>query len=187
MAITLRDFIEATKIKLTTKEIYQSTKVKQLIDYINEYNIDIYESDISINEEAFLELLENVHSLDVVIKILSKTSDLLSINYRSKQIATFYNLYDVDKFEDLSYEEAKILLDEEYLKYASKEWTESKLLSYPRVLHISSNSRIISRKNSKSEDDEDYIEPIYINLKALEKAKQNKLLKEAVLRICATC
>jgi len=186
MAITLKEFIEATKIKLTTKEIYKNTKVKQLIDYINEYDIDIYESDVSINEEAFLELLDNVHSLDVVLKILSRTADLLSINYRAKQIADFYNLYDADKFEGLSYEEAKILLDEEYLKYASKEWTESHLLSYPRIIHVSTK-RIVSKANTKSEDDEDYIEPIYINLRALEKAKQNKLLKEAVSRICATC
>lgn len=186
MAITLKEFINATKIKLTTKEIYKNTKVKQLIAYINEHDIDIYESDISINEGAFLELLENVHSLDTVLKILSSTADLLSINYKAKQIADFYNLYDADKFEGLSYEEAKILLDEEYLKYASKEWTESKLLSYPRIIHVSSK-RIISRANSKSEDDEDFVEPIYINLRALEEAKQNKMLKEAVSRICATC
>lgn len=186
MAITVKEFIDATKIKLTTKEIYKNTKVKQLIDYINENDIDICENDISINEDAFLELLESVHSLDSVLKILSRTSDLLSINYRAKQIADFYNLYDTDKFEGLSYEQAKILLDEEYLKYASKEWTESHFLGYPRIIHVSAK-RVISRANTKSEDDEDYIEPIYINLRALEKAKQQNLLKEVVLRICTTC
>lgn len=186
MVMTIKEFIEATKIKVSTKEIYQSTKVKQLMDYINEHDIEIYENDIAIKEEAFLELLENIHSLDVFLKILSRTADVLSINYHPRELAMFYNMYDPDKFDGISYEEAKILLDEEYLKYASKEWTESKLLSYPRTLHVSS-SRIISRKNNKSEYDEDYIEPIYINLRALNDAKDRKLLKEAVSRICATC
>lgn len=182
MEIALKDFIKALNIKLTTKEIYKDTKVKQLIKYINDNNIDIYENGLYINEQAFLELLHNIHSLDTFIKILYSNANLLNINYHVKEMIMLYNMYDPKKVGYMPYEEFSILLDKEYLKYASKEWTEDYFINYPRILHVYKD-RVISKCNNKYEDEVDYIRPLFLNLEALKKAKENGLLKEAINKI----
>ena len=182
MAINLKEFINATKIKLTTKEIFKDTKAEQLIKYINDNDIDIYENDLYIKEESFLDLLHSIYSLDVFLKILDNTSNILSIDYHSKEMAMLYNMYDPQKIEYMPYDEFSILLDNEYLKYASKEWTENYLINYPRILYVYKD-KIISRKNTKYEDEVDYVHPLYLNLEALKKAKEYHLLKEAINKI----
>lgn len=182
MEISLKDFIQATSIKLTTKEIFKDTKANQLIQYINDNNIDIYENDLNINEKSFLELLHSVHSLDTFLKILNNIANILSIDYHYQEMAMLYNMYDPQKIGYMPYNEFSILLDNEYLKYASKEWTENYLINYPRILHVYKD-KIISRKSNKYEDDVDYIHPLYLNLEALKIAKENNLLKEAIEKI----
>lgn len=182
MVINLKEFIDVTNIKLTTKEIYEDTKVKQLITYINDNDIDIYENNLYINEDAFLELLHNIHSLDVFLRIIYSSVNILSIEYHGKEMAMLYNMYDPKKIGYMSYDEFNILLDEEYLKYASKEWTEDYLINYPRILYVYKD-KVVSRRNTKYEDEKDYIRPLYLNLKALRKAKENGLLKEAIKKI----
>lgn len=182
MEIALKDFIKALNIKLTTKEIYKDTKVKQLIKYINDNNIDIYENDLYINEEVFLELLHNIHSLDTFVRILYSNASLLNINYHVKEMIMLYNMYDPRKIGYMSYDEFSILIDKEYLKYASKEWTEDYFINYPRILHVYKD-RVVSKCNTRYEDEVDYVRPLFLNLDALKKAKENGLLKEVINKI----
>ena len=178
--MTMNELLNAVGIKKPSLRIKKHPKMLQVLKYCNDHDIDIYENGMDINEDAFLVLLENIHSIETLAEILKNSAVLLSIDFNPKEIALFYNLYDP---EVLQYNtESEILIDKEYLKYATKEWTEKYFLAQPKVLHVSKN-RMMLRNNPRDCYDEDYLETSLLNLVALKKAKDLGLLKEAIKKI----
>ena len=56
---------------IPTKELLDNSKLKQIINYINENDIVIFDTGIYIKKEAFEILLNDVNSVETIIKILS--------------------------------------------------------------------------------------------------------------------
>ena len=155
-------------------------KMKLFLNYIIENNCDVYEHGFYIKADCFQVLLENIHSFDVLLEILKKSADLLSINFNPKEMADFYNLYDprIIQFS----KDALILIDEEYLKYTTIKWTVEKFLKIDKVLYVS-KERIILKDNPNKDDEYKYVESYLLNFVALKKAKELNLLKEAIERL----
>ncbi len=173
----MEELIKALGIKNPTKKIKEHPKMLQLLEYTKLH--DIYEHDFDIQEDAFITLLENINSLDVLLNILKKSYILLGINYHALEYANFFNLYDPGVL-DYSLD-AAILVDEEYLKYASVEWTQGILKKQEKVLEI--NDKTLTLKDNEDDDSEDYIESFLLNLVSLKKAKDLGLLKDAIKKL----
>lgn len=177
--ITMKDLIKAFGIKNPTEKVRKHPKMKQILAYCNEKEVDIYEHFEDINEDAFCILLDHIHSIETFLQIINHTGVFLSINFHPKEIACFYNLYR----PEIPYSEyANILLDPEYLTYASKEWTENLIFHQQKVLSIS-NQKLSVRKNPHDPEDEDYIDSYLLNLISLNEAKNLHLLKEAIEKL----
>ena len=171
------ELIKILGIKNPTKKIKEHPKMLQLLEYTKSH--DIYEHDFIIQEDAFITLLENINSLDVLLNILKKSYILLGINYHALEYAKFFNLYNP---EILDYSlDANILFDEEYLKYASIEWTEEILKNQEKVLEI--NNKTLTLKDNGDEESVDYLESFLLNLIALKEAKNLGLLKDAIRKL----
>ena len=173
--MTKEELLNALGIKHPTASLLNHPKVLELLNYCNINDATIYERDLEIKEDAFKILIENIHSFETLLTILHNTGVILSLEYYPKEIATFYNLYNSKKLQYS--EDVNILIDEEYLKYASKEWTEDVFINEERLLCIDNQS--FTLKEPKSLDDA----PIYLlNLAALKEAQERGLLKEAIAK-----
>ena len=210
----IEKLIKILEIKNPTDKIREHPKMLQLLQYIKLH--DIYsnvpdeniiftengeEDDVEypvfdydnfmykINEDAFITLLENINSFEVLIKMLRREYLLVCINYNALEDAKFFNIYDPDVV--IRSLEADILVDEEYLKYASVEWTVEVLMKHPKVLQIKGKKltlkdNVMPEYNSvywDTDHNEDYIINKFrfeLNLRALNKAKKLGLLKEAI-------
>ena len=176
--MTINELIKGLNIKNPTSKIKNHPKMFQLLDFCNSH--DIYRSHIYIGEEGFLTLLENINSLETLLIILRNPGVLMDIDYYPEELACFYNIYNP---EILQYgPEARILIDEEYLKYATKEWTENVLKNQTKVLEVS-NNKLTLKENYYDEDDENSLESYLLNLVALKKCKELNLLKEAIEKL----
>ncbi len=176
--MTITELIKILGIKNPTLKIKNHLKMLQLLDFCNSH--DIYEHGFEIKEENFLTLLENINSLEILLEILKNPAVLLNIDFVPKEMACFYNIYNP---EILQYSpEAEILIDEEYLKYATKEWTENVLKNQTKILEVS-NNKLILKENPYGEDDEEYLESYLLNLVTLKKCKELNLLKEAIEKL----
>ena len=174
----MEELIKALGIKNPTDKIRKHPKMLQLLEYTKLH--DIYEHDFDIQEDAFITLLENINSLDVLLNILKKSYILLGINYSALEYAKFFNIYNPEVLDYYDSESA-ILVDEEYLKYASVEWTEEILKNQEKVLVI--NDKTLTLKDNEDEESVDYIESFLLNLVALKKAKDLGLLKDAIKKL----
>lgn len=173
--MTKEELLNALGIKHPTDSLLNHPKVLELLNYCNTNDATIYEGYMEIKEEPFKVLIENIHSFETLLVILHNTGVILSLEYHPKEIATFYNLYDSNKLQYS--EEANILTTDEYLKYASKEWTEDVFFKEERVLYI--NNQSFTLQASKSDDEA----PAYLlNLVSLQKAQDMGLLKEALAK-----
>lgn len=178
--MTVKELLKVIGIKKPTIKLMTHPKLIQVLNCCNEQDITVYEHDFVINEDAFIVFLDNIHSIETLFELLKNVSFLLSINYNPKEIAIFYNLYDSKK---LQYnEDSEILIDDEYLMYATKEWTENTFIKQDKVLYIS-DKRMILKPNLKKIDEDDYVESYLLNLIALKKAKELGLLKEAIKKL----
>lgn len=173
--MTKEELLNAFGIKQPTDSLLNHPKVLELLNYCNINDATIYEGALEIKEEAFKVLLENIHSFETLLVIMHNTGVVLSLEYHPKEIATFYNLYNPKKLQYS--EDANILITDEYLKYASKEWTEDIFFNEERVLHIN-NQNFILKEKSAFDDTPTYL----LNLKALEEAQDMGLLKEALAK-----
>ena len=173
--MTKEELLNTLGIKHPTDSLLNHPKVLELLNYCNINDATIYEGNFEIKEEAFKILLENIHSFETLLVILHNTGVLLSLEYHPKEIALFYNLYDSEKLQYSEY--ADILISDEYLKYASKEWTEDVFLHEERVLYFDNQSFMLQEPSPNDEA------PIYLlNLTALKKAQDRGLLKEAIAK-----
>lgn len=163
---------------IPTKELLDNSKLKQIINYINENDIVIFDTGIYIKKEAFEILLNDVNSVETIIKILSTDADVMCLNRDAKNITKFYNLYNF-KFVEWLGKNTEILIDEEYLKYATKEWTENVLFNSNKIIHIG-KERVTIRENPHKKDTSNYIAPIELNIESLIQAKQKGILKEVL-------
>lgn len=176
--MTMKEMLETFGIKNPTSKSINHPKMRQLLNYCNKNDIDIFEHDFLINEDAFLTLVQNIHSFETLMLIVKKASVLLNIDYNPKEMAIFYNYYDP---QILQYNlDNEILIDEEYLKYASKEWTEHNFINQRKIL-VWENDRLILKENPYH--DEEYIASFDLNVQALKKAKEHNLLKEAIVTL----
>ena len=205
----MEELIKVLGIKNPTDKIRKHPKMLQLLQYVKSHDIYLYVSDendiftengeeddveydnymFKINEDAFITLLENINSFEVLIKMLRREYLLVCINYNALEDAKFFNIYDPDVV--IRSLEADILVDEEYLKYASVEWTVEVLMKHPKVLQIKGKKltlkdNVMPEYNSvywDTDHNEDYIINKFrfeLNLRALNKAKKLGLLKEAI-------
>lgn len=174
--MTMIEFLTFLGIENPTEKSMLHPKMKQFLDYCNKMDSDLYEHSFSIQEDAFLTLLETIHSMEKLLSLLKMSHVLLNINYSPKEIATYYNLYSID-FLPYS-EDTKILMDEEYLKYATVEWTEKEFLAKQKVLVVLDDH--LSFKIPHPENEEEEVESYLLNLVALKEAKEKNLLKEAI-------
>lgn len=167
-----------------TKEVEENLKVRQLVEYINKNNIEY--SDVGediISKDAFIKFIENINSLEVAVKVISKYPNLAGIDSTPELAAKFFNIYDIDIYPGSFV--AELIIDKEYLKYASVEWTKTHILNYSfeRVLEIC-NGNISVKDNILTEENElDFIPGIHQNVEALKIAKKNNILKRAIERL----
>ena len=119
MNLNINEFLKLLGVKNPTNKIKKHPKVLQILNYCNQNDKDLYEHNFSIKEESLIILIENIHSTETLLQILTNVSVLLNLDEYPLQLATFYNLYNP---QILTYSEySDILIDEEYLKYATKE------------------------------------------------------------------
>lgn len=164
-----------------TKEIKENLKVRQLVEHINQNNIEYsdVEEDI-LSKEAFIKFIENINSLKVATKVISEYPNLAGIEFNPELVAKFFNIYDISIYPGSFV--AELLVNEEYLKYASVEWTKEHILSFSfnKVLEIKEN-KIIVKDNILTEDNEDkYMPGMHQNIEALKFAMKNNILKETI-------
>lgn len=176
--VIMKGFLKKLNVQ-PTEEILKNPKMKQIVDYVEANDIEIYESEEVINSNAFNVLLTNINSIEALAHILNKSSIVGCINYHAETLAKFYNLYDYTKVEWLG-ERTRILVDAEYLKYATKEWTEDILFKSNKIIHIG-KERLIFKENM----DED-LNPIEHNIRVLQEAKERGILSSVISRATQT-
>ena len=167
----------------STKEIEKNTKVRQLVGYINQNQIEFEEIDGTVlSKKSFLIFLNNINSIEVAARLLGKYRNLMAIEQEPEKVANFFNTYSVENFTYPGEDVASLLLDKEYLKYASVEWTREHVLSFSfgKVLQVS-GKKVSTTINALTDENEDeYIPNVESNIEALKKAQKNKVLKKAI-------
>lgn len=163
-----------------TKELLDNPKIKQIVDFVNKHGFILYDTDAYIKPEVFNTLIDYIHSAEAIIQILNRESEATSLNTHLDSIIKFYNLYDPYKVQWLGKDTA-ILVDEEYLKNSTKEWTENVLFKSNKIIFVG-QKRVTIRENRYSKDEPKYIEPIELNVTALRVAKERGMLKQAILQ-----
>ena len=126
--------------------------------------------------------LNNINSIEVAARLLGKYRNLMAIEQEPEKVANFFNTYSVENFTYPGEDVASLLLDKEYLKYASVEWTREHVLSFSfgKVLQVS-GKKVSTTINALTDENEDeYIPNVESNIEALKKAQKNKVLKKAI-------
>lgn len=164
-----------------TKEVKENLKVRQLVEYIKENNIEY--SDVGediLSKEAFIKFIENINSLKIAVKVIGEYPNLTAIEFNPELVAKFFNIYDVSIYPGSFV--AELLVYEEYLKYASVEWTKEHILnfSYDKVLELEGNDIKVKENILTDENEDDYMPGMYENVEALKLALKNNILKEAI-------
>lgn len=164
-----------------TKEIEENLKLRQLVEYIHKNNIEYSEvgEDI-ISKEAFRKFIENIKSIKVASKVIGKYPNLAPIEFNPELVAKFFNIYDISIYPGSFV--AELLVNEEYLKYASVEWTQEHILSFSfdKIIEIEKDT-IIVKENKLTEENEDrYLPGMHQNVEALKKALKKGILKQAI-------
>lgn len=172
--MTTKELLETFGIKNPSLKLIKHPKVLQILAYCNQFDVTLYEHDFEIQEDVFLIFLDNINEIATLLKLLKRTDILLNLNFNPQEIARFYNLYDSEKLQYSEY--TKILIDDEYLKYATKEWTEMKLLKENKVLSI-------TNKEIKLIDNKEEVDSFLLNLISLQKAHDLGLLFEAISKL----
>lgn len=171
-------------LKKCTKEMENDEKLKQLIEYISKNKLD-YKSigDNNISPKSFMSFLHNINSVERAVIALKKFPDNLSIDFAPESVAKFFNIYDPKEFSYPGSFAAELLTDDEYLRYATPEWTNSHILnySYNKVLSIDDNNVISVNDNYLTQENEEvYESSMDINIDQLVIAKERGILKEAI-------
>lgn len=174
-------------LKALKIQTVNTPKIKELIRYVNENNIDIssYDSSILSSKSAFAFICA-MNSTKKTAELLfnSNESTLRAINCKPLFIAEFYNIYDLeDTFVPLY--DISFLTSKDYLKLVPIEWTKK---------YIFENTKYYLKKQGKGysltldeakpfEIDHEYKNVFDENLTALEKAKSDKELINMVKKL----
>ena len=164
-----------------TKEVEENLKVRQLVEYINKNNIEY--SDLGediLSKEAFINFIENVNSLKIASKVIGEYPNLAAIEFNPELVAKFFNIYDISIYPGSFI--AELLVDEEYLKYASVEWTKEHILSFSfdKVLEIEKDKIIVKENKLTEENEDEYLPGMHQNVEVLKYAIKKNILKEAI-------
>lgn len=162
-----------------TDEIQNNPKIKQIINYINNNDINYRAVAKYTNEEKFLYFIENMKSINSIIEVLNNDSYLLNFNYEYKELVKFFNIYNPKRISMIS--GAKILTDNEYLKYAGIEWTQNVFSKSELIIKINKD-KIQFEQNPYYPEDIRYISAFEQNLRTLSDAKKKGILKEVIKR-----
>lgn len=172
------DFLRSFGLK-ATKEIKDNAKVKQINNYIEKNDIAHSTSSTYINEDKFLYFILNMKSIPNIIEVLNNESYLLNFNYEYKDLAKFFNIYNPKRISMIS--GARILTDEEYLKYASIEWTQNVFSKSELIIKLHKD-KVQFEQNPYSQKDVRYISAFEQNLRTLVEAKKLGILKDVIKR-----
>lgn len=172
------DFLRNIGVK-TTKEIKDNAKVKQINNYIEKNDIAYSTSSTYINEDKFLYFILNMKSIPNIIEVLNNESYLLNFNYEYKELVKFFNIYNPKRISMIS--GARILTDEEYLKYASIEWTQNVFSKSELIIKLHKD-KVQFEQNPYSQKDVRYISAFEQNLRTLVEAKKLGILKDVIKR-----
>ena len=172
------DFLRSFGLK-ATKEIKDNAKVKQINNYIEKNDIAHSTSSTYINEDKFLYFILNMKSIPNIIEVLNNESYLLNFNYEYKELVKFFNIYNPKRISMIS--GAKILTDNEYLKYAGIEWTQNVFSKSELIIKINKD-KIQFEQNPYYPEDIRYISAFEQNLRTLVEAKKQGKLKEVIKR-----
>ena len=164
-----------------TKEIEENLKLRQLVEYINKNNIEYSEvgEDI-ISKEAFIKFIEKIKSIKVASKVIGKYPNLAPIELNPELVANFFNIYDISIYPGSFV--AELLVNEEYLKYASVEWTQEHILSFSfdKIIKFEKNKIIVKENKLTEENEAEYLPGMHPNVEALKKAFKKGVLKQAI-------
>ena len=172
------DFLRSFGLK-ATKEIKDNAKVKQINNYIEKNDIAHSTSSTYINEDKFLYFILNMKSIPNIIEVLNNESYLLNFNYEYKELVKFFNIYNPKRISMIS--GARILTDEEYLKYASIEWTQNVFSKSELIIKLHKD-KVQFEQNPYSQKDVRYISAFEQNLRTLVEAKKLGILKDVIKR-----
>ncbi|MBO5477686.1 MAG: hypothetical protein J6A15_08050 [Clostridia bacterium] len=166
-----------------TKEVERNTKVKQLVSYINQNQIEYSEvGEKVISRDAFLRFLENINSIASAAKVLSEYKNLSAIGLNPELVAKFFNVYPPEGYNYPGSFVSELITDSEYLKLASIEWTNEHILrfSFDKILEVK-GKRLTIKDNTLTEENElDYMPGTHQNVESLKTAKKNNILKRAI-------
>lgn len=164
-----------------SKKLGQNAKLSQLVDYVTKENIKFYATENKISENSLIEFLSEINSLKTAVKVLSISRHFPDIEREPKTVAKFFNIYsDCTKYYPGEWM-SDLLINEEYLKSVSLEWTRDHILdgAFDKVLVVCKNKSLRVKSNVLSEENEDTYEPsFYANVDSLKSCiKEDKLDK----------
>lgn len=174
-----REFLNEVGI-VATKELLANPKIKQIVKYLTNENIVVFNTCNNIKTEEFLYFINNMNSIENIVGVLNSSVMMRNFSTSYKKYIEVLNHYDIHKiswYGDLTL----ILADSEYLANAAIEWTQNVLFKSNKIIKLQKD-RIIFKENIYSEDDYDYIPPIKLNLRTLIQAKEQGRLEEVIKR-----
>lgn len=174
----VKEFLDEVGIEVT-KELLENPKMKQLVDFIERNNISYICFDEYINPKKFEYFIENMNSLENIIEVLCNSAYISTFNYNYDKYVELFNIYDSKKVSMYGGNKALIFIDEEYLKYASVEWTQDILFKSNKIINLKKD-RVVVETNKLEREDKNYIAPIELNIQTLLKAKEQGRLKEVI-------
>lgn len=172
------EFLRNIRVK-ATKEIQSNPKIKQIINYIKNNDIKYLANFNYINEEKFLYFIINMKSADNIIEVLNNEAYLFNFNYDYKNLVKFFNIYNPKKIDMIA--GSMILTDNEYLKYATIEWTQD-IFSRSELIIKLYKDRVGFEENTCNPGNIEYISAFEQNLRTLVKAKEEGKLEEVIRR-----
>lgn len=165
------------------KRLNKCHKLRQLVDYVNESQIELYHTDKKLSEKALLEFLEEISSVEVAIQVLKEVRNYPELEREPQGVAKFFNIYhNVVSYYPGSWMN-ELICNKEYLKRASLEWTRDHILdgSFDKVLVVCKNNSLRVKPNVLSDENEDTYEPsFYTNVDSLKSCLKEDKLDKAI-------
>ena len=173
-----REFLKDLGVE-PTNELVNHPKIKQLIKYLDDNNTYSVIFEDYIDPEKFLYFIDNMNSIKNIAVLMRQSVFELLFPYDYEKFIKLYNIYDAEIIPLHACTE--VLYDEEYLKFASKEWTQEVFVNSKKIVRLYKN-RIVIKEYNVSPDSLEYISPFEQNLYTLKKAKKEGKLGEVITR-----
>ena len=167
-----REFLKDLGVE-PTNELVNHPKIKQLIKYLDDNNTYCVIFEDYIDPEKFLYFIDNMNSIKNIAVLLNQSAFSTLFNFEYEKYIKLYNIYDAEIIP--LYACTEVLYDEDYLKFASKEWTQDVFVNSKKVIKLYKDRIVIK-------DSLEYIFPFEQNLYTLKKAKKEGKLGEVITR-----